>query len=425
MPYAAYFQNPYNYATSINKLGVFVDDSWAISSRLTLNLGLRFDHQDGNILDVDAIDAHRQKTGQTIKGISNVLAWNTWSPRLGLVFQLTADKKTIFKANYGHYYDGMTQMAFSRMTKSTPPVYAYLYDWDTGRYDTPFWTWDATQGVGVDPNIKNSLCRQLSFGLSRELFTDVAMELTYIYKYTNNFYSWWNTSAQYEPVEIFDEVGGKTITVYNQTTPVEDNFLTMMNLPEYKQKYRVLILTLQKRLSHNWQLSSSFVWSKANGVSTLGAIAQGTRNGIQSPNELINNTWKSLLQGDRTFMFKLQGTYFLPYDFSVSANFVAQTGKPIARMIPVDGMNQGAFLVMAEPRGARYRLDPMYALDLRLEKKIDLGPRAGLHLSADVFNLFNAHTMTQTVIIGTSESFMKPDAIAAPRRVQLCLRFTY
>ena len=424
-PYLAYFQNPYNYGASINKLGVFVDDSWAVSKRLTLNLGLRFDHQDGNILTVDQIDAQRKKTGGKINGIDNVLAWNNWSPRLGLVFQLTGDKKTILKANYGHYYDGMTLMAFARMTKSAPPVYAYLYNWDTGLYDTLFSTFDSTKGVGVDPNVKNSLCRQLSFGLSRELFADVAMELTYIYKVTNNFYSWWNTGARYEAVEIFDEVGGKPITVYNQTTPNEDKFLTMKNLPEYKQKYRGLILTLQKRLSHNWQLSSSFVWSKANGVSTLGPIAQGSRNGIQSPNDLINNNWKSLLQGDRTYMFKFQGTYFLPYDFSVSANFVAQTGKPIARMIPVDGMNQGFFSVMAEPRGTRYRLDPMYVCDLRLEKKINLGSRAGIRLSADAFNLFNAHTMTQTVIIGTSESFMKPDAIAAPRRIQLSLRIFY
>jgi outer membrane receptor protein involved in Fe transport len=80
---------------------------------------------------------------------------------------------------------------------------------------------------------------------------------------------------------------------------------------------------------------------------------------------------------------------------------------------------------MAEQRGSHYQLDPMYMLDLRLEKKIDLGPRAGLRLSADVFNLFNADTMTQTVIIGTSETFMKPDAIAPPRRAQLSLRLSY
>ena len=424
-PYAAYFQKPYNYAASINKLGAFVDDSWAITNRLTLNLGLRFDHQDGNILTVDEIDAQRQKTGKKINGIDNVVAWNTWSPRLGLIYQLTADKKTIFKANYGHYYDGLTLMAFSRMTQSVPIVDAFLYNFDTGLYDIPFWTWDATKGVGVNPNVKNSLCRQLSFGLSRQLSADLAVELTYVYKYTNNFYSWWNTAARYEPVEILDEVGGKTITVFNQTTPVEDNFLTMMNLPEYKQKYRALFVTLQKRLSHNWQFSSSFVWSKANGVSTLGAIAQGTRNGMQSPNDLINNNWKSLLQGDRTYAFKFQGTYFLPYSFAISANFVAETGKPLARMIPVDGMNQGAFQVMAEPRGAKYRLDPLYAFDFRLEKGIRVDNRFAVHVSADVFNLFNAHTMTQAVILGTSDRFMKPDAIAAPRRVQLSLRLTY
>lgn len=424
-PYAAYFQNPYNYAASINKLGAFVDDAWAITPRLTLNLGLRFDHQDGNILTVDEINAQRQKTGNKINGIDNVVAWNTWSPRLGLVYQLTSDKKTIFKANYGHYYDGLTLMAFSRMTQSVPIVDAFLYNFDTGLYDIPFWTWDATKGVGVDPNVKNSLCRQLSFGLSRQLSADLAVELTYVYKYTNNFYSWWNTAARYEPVEILDEVGGKTITVFNQTTPVEDNFLTMMNLPEYKQKYRAMFVTLQKRLSHNWQFSSSFVWSKANGVSTLGAIAQGTRNGMQSPNDLINNNWKSLLQGDRTYAFKFQGTYFLPYSFAISANFVAETGKPLARMIPVDGMNQGAFQVMAEPRGAHYRLDPLYAFDMRLEKGIRVDNRFAIHVSADVFNLFNAHTMTQAVILGTSDRFMKPDAIAAPRRVQLSLRLTY
>ena len=424
-PYAAYLQNPYKYGSSINKLGVFADDSWAVTNRLTLNLGLRFDHQDGNILTVDEIDAQRKETGAKIKGIDNVLVWNNWAPRLGLIYQLTSDRKTIVKANYGHYYEGMTQMSFARMTKSTTLVSAFLYNWDTAQYDIPFWTWDPTQGVAVGPDIKNSLCRQLSFGLSRELVADVALELTFIYKYTNNFYSWRNTAAQYEPVEIFDEIGGKSITVYNQTTPKENDFFTMINPPEYKQKYRALILTLQKRLSHNWQLSSSFVWSKANGVSTLGAIAQGTRNGVQTPNDLINNNWDSLLQSDRTYAFKLQGTYFLPYDFSVSANFVAETGKPIARMIPVDGMDQGAFTIMAEPRGSKHRLDPLYALDFRAEKKFDLGPRAGIRIAADVFNLFNADTMTQSVIIGTSERFMQPDAIAPPRRIQLSVRLSY
>ena len=424
-PYSAYFQNPYNDGSSVNKLGVFVDDAWSITKRLTLNLGLRFDRQDGNILEVDEIDAQLNKTGSKIPGQNDVLVWNNWSPRLGLVYQLTSDMKTILRANYGHYYEGMTLMIFARMTKAIPPVYAYGYNTDTGQYDDFWYVWDPTEGYGIGDNIKNSLCKQFSIGLTRELFADLALELTYIYKYTDNFYSWWNTSAEFEPIEYSDEYAEKPITVYNQTTPVEDNFLTLLNPPDYKQKYRGLIIGLQKRLSNNWQMSSSFVWSKANGVSALGQLGQGSRQGIQNPNQLINNNWDSLLQSDRTYMFKLQGTYFLPYGFSISANFIAQTGKPIARMLPVLGMDQGSFSVMAEPRGANHRLDPYYMLDFRLEKRFNLSSRAGLNVSADVFNLLNADTMTQTVDIGTSSRYMLPDAIVPPRRAQLSLRLIF
>jgi outer membrane receptor protein involved in Fe transport len=424
-PYSAYFQDPYSDGESVNKLGVFIDDAWSITKRLTLNLGLRFDRQDGNIWEVDRLDANMQKTGEKIPGQDNILVWNNWSPRLGLVYQLTSDMKTILRANYGHYYEGMTLMIFARMSKGFPSVYAYGYNPDTGQYDDFWYSWDPSAGYGIGNDVKNSLCQQFSVGITRELFTDLALELTYIYKYTDNFYSWWNTSAKFEPVDYFDEKAGKNITVYNQTTPVEDNFLTLLNPSEFKQKYRGLIIGLQKRLSNNWQLNTSFVWSKANGVSNISQLGQGSRNGIQNPNQLINNNWDSLLQSDRTYMFKLQGTYLMPYGFSVSANFIAQTGKPIARMIPVTGMEQGSFSVMAEPRGAKYRLDPYYMLDFRLDKRFNLARGAGVNISADFFNLLNSDAMTGTVDIGTSDRFMLPDVITPPRRIQISLRLIF
>ncbi|MFZ2052918.1 MAG: TonB-dependent receptor [Candidatus Aminicenantales bacterium] len=425
-PYSAYFQAPYSDGESVNKLGVFIDDSWSITKRLTLNLGLRFDHQDGNLLEVDRLDSNMQPTGEKVPGQDNIIVWNNWSPRLGLVYQLTSDMKTILRANYGHYYEGMTQNMFNRMSKGYPTVYTYGYDWDTGQYDDFWYSWDPSAGYAIG-NVKNSLCKQFSVGISRELITDLALELTYVYKYTDNLCTWWNTSAQFEEVPFYDEYGKKDIIVYNQTTPVEDNILTLLNPPEYKQKYRGLIIGLQKRLSNNWQLNTSFVWSKAYGVSGLSQLDQlsGQRSGIENPNQLINNNWDSLLQSDRTYMFKLQGTYFLPYGFSASANFIAQTGKPLARLITVTGMNQGSFPLMGEPRGANFRLDPYYMLDFRLDKRFHL-PRGGaVNISADFFNLLNTDAMTGTVDIGTSGLFMKPDTIAPPRRVQLSLRVMF
>jgi outer membrane receptor protein involved in Fe transport len=422
-PYSAYFQDPYSDGESVNKLGVFIDDAWSITKRLTLNLGLRFDHQDGNITEVDRLDANMQKTGEKVPGQDNILVWNNWSPRLGLVYQLTSDMKTILRANYGHYYEGMTLMIFAMMSKGFPTVYTYGYNPETDAYDDFWYSWDPSAGYGIG-DVKNSLCKQFSVGITRELFTDLALELTYVYKYTDNFYSRWNTSALFEQVEYLDEYAGKNITVYEQTTPAEDNFFTLLNPPEFKQKYRGLIIGLQKRLSNNWLLNTSFVWSKANGVSNISQLGQGSRYGIQNPNQLINNNWDSLLQGDRTYMFKLQGTYFLPYGFSISTNFIAQTGKPFARMIPVTGLYPGSFQVMGEPRG-EYRLDSYYMLDFRLDKRFNLGGGAAVNIAADFFNLLNTDAMTGTVDIGTSELFMKPDAITPPRRIQLSLRLMF
>jgi Carboxypeptidase regulatory-like domain/TonB dependent receptor-like, beta-barrel len=425
-PYSAYFQAPYSDGESVNKIGVFFDDAWSITKRLTLNLGLRFDHQDGNIWEVDRLDANMQPTGEKVPGQDNVLVWNTWSPRLGLVYQLTSDMKTILRANYGHYYDGMTLDIFARLSNGTPTMYAYGYNPDTGKYDDFWYSFDPASGYAMG-NPKNSMAQQFSVGITRELITDLSLELTYVYKYTDNFYTYWNTTAKFEEVPYFDEYAGKDIIVYNQTTPVEDNILTLQNLDVYKQKYQGFIIGLQKRLSNNWLLNTSFVWSKAHGVSGLSQLNQtgGPRTGIQNNNQLINNDWDTLLQSDRTYMFKLQGTYFLPAGFSVSTNFIAQTGKPIARMINVLGMEQGSFQVLGDHRGANFRLDDYYMLDFRLDKRFNFGKGASLNIAADFFNLLNSDAMTGTVDIGTSDSFMQPDTITPPRRIQLSLRLIF
>jgi outer membrane receptor protein involved in Fe transport len=426
-PYYAYFQDPYNYGLSVSKIGAFVDDSWSISDRLTLNLGLRFDHQNGDIFDVDEIDANRNPTGNTIQGLSNVLAWNNWSPRLGLIYQLTSDKKTIFRATYGHYYEGMYLATFFSLSPSSRPVHAYWYNWDTEEYELS-WTWDPREGRAVGDDVKASLCQQVSLGISREIFADFSIEVTYLYKYTKDLLSWWNTSAKFEAVDYVDEFAGKTIQVWNQTTDPGDDLLTLINHPDYKQKYQGLFISLNKRLSNNWQMSSSFVYSKAYGVSSTGQLTQGNFSGLRDPNDLVNNSgYDGLIQSDRKYMFKVQGSYFFPYDFSVSASYMAMTGKPIARTISItDFLDQGAVDVLAEPRGSNYRLDSWNLLDLRIEKVFRYKERFSLRIAADIFNLFNEATMIETLTTrGLQEGFMQPSRIIPPRRVQLGIRLSF
>jgi hypothetical protein len=307
-------------------------------------------------------------------------------------------------------------------------VYAYLYNWDTGLYDILSWVWDPRAGRAVGDDLKSSLCRQFSVGITRELFADFGVEVTYIYKYTKDFLSWWNTTGEFEQVDYYDVYGGQTIPVWNQTTDPGDDVLTLINHPDFKQKYSGLFITFNKRLSNNWQLNSSFVFSKASGVSSTGQLTQGSFSGLRDPNDLINNTgYDGLLQSDRKYMFKVQGTYFLPLGFNVSASYMAMTGKPLARTISiVDFLDQGAVNILAEPRGANHRLDVWNLLDLRVEKEFAFSERYRIRLALDAFNLFNEATMIETLTTrGLADGFLQPARIIPPRRIQLVMRFSF
>ena len=120
------------------------------------------------------------------------MSWSgiTGRPAWDLIYQLTSDRKTIIKANYGHYYEGMTEMSFARMTKSIPLVSAFLYNWDTDNTTS-------RSGPGTPPRVwpwaptsRTASAVSCPLASAVNCSTDLAMELTFIYKYTDNFYSW-------------------------------------------------------------------------------------------------------------------------------------------------------------------------------------------------------------------------------------------
>src|SRR5262249_21772304 len=70
-------QTPWQYGSRTNDLGIFLDDTVTVNSRLTLNLGVRFDHDTGKLPTYDRLEigdptitpvGHYKSTGQSIPG---------------------------------------------------------------------------------------------------------------------------------------------------------------------------------------------------------------------------------------------------------------------------------------------------------------------------------------------------------------------
>jgi hypothetical protein len=412
-PYVQYYRLPALYAGVVNQIGAFVDDSWSVGNRLTFNLGLRFDHNKGSIPDLEQVDVNNEPTGTVIPGISDAVNWSNFSPRIGLNYQITSDRKTLFRATYGRYYNALIVGDIDDITPARTTLYASWYNWDTGVYDIPAWTWEPLSQSGLDPSLKPEYSDQFSAALEREVFSDFSLSGTFIYKQTKNIIGLYNTTAQYTELPVLDEYSGNIITLYN-TTDGKYQYLTN---PGDESTYKAFMLVANKRFSHNFQFYSSFTWSEA----------RYQAKGYIDKNELINAEdaprWR-----DRRWMAKFGGVYNAPLGIVIGTNITWQQGLPWARQLRVAGLldqGWGAKTVYAEPFGSR-RYPNNFFCDIKIEKAFHIGDRFRIMANFDILNLFNMDTNLEWVSEEAQNAYwMVPTGIILPRRVIVGVRLEF
>ncbi|MBN1224850.1 MAG: TonB-dependent receptor [Candidatus Aminicenantes bacterium] len=209
------------------------------------------------------------------------------------------------------------------VTPARTTLYANWYNWGTGAYDIPAWSWEPLAQSGLDPNLKPEYSDQFSVALEREITSDFSLSATFIYKETRNLLGLLNTKAQYTEFPVLDAYSGNIITLFN-TSDGKFNYLTN---PGDESTYRAFMLVANKRLSNNFQFYASFTWSKA----------WYKAKGYVDKNELINAEDAPLWR-DRRCMAKFGGVYFAPFGIVIGTNIIWQQGLPWARKLRVQGL---------------------------------------------------------------------------------------
>lgn len=97
-------------------LGFFVQDSWKIHPRLTLNYGVRYDVELTPIFTPStALNAAAETALGVLEGLPRDT--NNWSPRLALAWDPTGSGKTVVRAGYGIFFDHpLLAVAFNSTT---------------------------------------------------------------------------------------------------------------------------------------------------------------------------------------------------------------------------------------------------------------------------------------------------------------------
>ena len=457
----SFFNGPTFPRLSGNMIGSFIRDSWTVGRRLTLNLGLRYDHQAA--FSPDNCREAALPPSDVIFPAScfarvDMPVFNNVAPRLHAAYDLSGDGKTVLKGGWGRYYD-MRHLNpdVLRVTKNGIAYGIFRWhdlngnhDYDDGEVDRDLNGPDYVETSGrqfetqqppavTNPDEKQPQNDQISLALEHELISNFSLRVTGAYTFATNIYRIQNNLRPYEsynvPVTNRDpgpdgRVGtaddGDLFTYYEFPTALRgQKFEELMpiNDPKADQNYRSFEVAGVKRLANRWQFAASYSATKRS-IPIFSSLAVTNFNssndaGSLTPNDEINrsnNTWD--------WDAKALGSYLFPADVLVSANFEHRSGNVFGRQVQFrGGATIPAIVLNAEPIGTR-RTPNVNLLTLRFEKTFPVHNAQKLALHLNVYNALNANSVLN-LQRRAGPQFLRPQLIMLPRIAELGASYSF
>jgi outer membrane receptor protein involved in Fe transport len=445
---------PVNPVGNTATTAAYAQDQWSLSDRLTLNLGVRFEHVTSWFpattvggINMPKVDVPEEK---------GLVSASSVSPRLGVVYDLTGDKRTVVKATFGYYYDQLGSTDFASVAKWAEGQ--RIFTWNDLNGDLKFQQneqgaliSDSTiaKPTGIDPDLRTPYWTQFTLGFQREIASGISVGLTGIYKKQFDVIQTIDAARPfdlaYQPVTLSNPLDRQPITVYAmrpayQTLPTQ-LFITNPSASDCsfcvdpELQYKAIEFTFNKRTGDRWGLQGSYVYSHAEG--NLGTHHRTVTSSIYSnPNNLVN-AWGSTTL-DRPHQFKLLLNYEAPYGFDVSGIYEAQSGVPLQQAAGVLGP-QVAFTAAASPQLAferivvvkgeapgTHRMSFQHLLSTRIERRFPLGGSRSLGILLDLSNILNVSAVNYLKSVRVDlPDYQKPGDLVQPRTARLGIRLRF
>jgi hypothetical protein len=406
-----------------NSLGFYVQDSWTINNRLTINAGIRTERE--------RVPAFRTDLGGSEYPIDFSFG-EKLAPRLGFAYDVRGDGRSKLYGSWGYFYDLM---------KLEMPRGAFGGDkWLQSYYtlDTADWTSIGVNGnfpgrfievidfrhTGsqpgdcatptnpnancIDPDLDPSRQHEFTVGFDHELGSRTSVGVRYVHK---------QIDRTIDDVGIIVPGVGEVFLYANPGFGIAEHTIgtEFPAQPPATRDYDGVEFRFQRRMTNGLHLSGSYLWSRLYG--NFSGLASSDENGRSSPNvnrffdgiymsfDQFGNSTLGRLGTDRPHQGKLQAIYDFPFGTSFGLTQYVASGTPISRQ--VSNFNLPFFYL---GRGSEGRTPTFSQTDLYLQHEVRLAGRA-FQVSANILNLFDQDTVTDIFNTELRQSLSIPDPV--------------
>jgi len=473
----------------MKQYGMYFQDDWRVSSRITINAGLRYDLVTGFAINQTGVTNFDklQAAGQSglFNGVVGFQEWgpssredyNNIQPRIGMAWDVRGNGKDLFRVGWGIYYDfGYTNanILFPGLSAQGGSGSVFTVT-NTAGIKNPdgsfFKVGDPISNISSQnqvnpagpffstnvavPRVKQPFTNQYSVGWSHEFTASTVVDADYVHLDGHDLGVRW-------ALNTITPAGTRRYASLG-LSPANPS----LNMSIGASKFDGVNIGIRRRMDKNFQLNAWYQWSNARGLGGLG-LDELTTNLVQdATSPLADVQWGPSARTDARHKVSVSAVIQLPWGIYASPIFRYRSALPLhiwtGYDVNADGTNNDKYTTAYEFTGIDSAGNPSYKdlgacenincgrgaaltqFNLRVSKVFKLAHGINIEAIGEIFNLFNAmnpnfgvgSASSSRFYTGTAAShaanpvFMKPTAYAGDagqpeQRVgQIGFRFTF
>ena len=427
-----------SFSQNVQRLGLYVQDSWHLAPRLTVNYGFRYDRSSG-LFTASGRSQLENPAYLTLKALDIPLVSGAphdfngaVGPRLGIAYGLDKSGNTVLRLGTGLYSNDLAQNGWvpALQAVNTAPGVC-VAPGDPGCLPPASTTGPIGAVVGsgaiIAPGYRTPYALHATAGVQHAFTPNWLISVDYTHEQGNHSFARYQYQAGFTLFSpLFSPGNGCPAT----ESVVDCQRNNVPNITVYRSdnrsSYNAMMIHLQGNLSKRFNLVANYTLSRANTWGCILGELFDYVDGVCNPLHPFGPGNYGPSGEDVTHRFVFAGTFQVPGGFELTTLAQAESGRPftLTTTTPVTGLGDGVddrAVVSGVPTTLdQLRGTPYLQMDLRVSRPFHFRDRMTLSPFIEFFNLFNRNNPGANFVTNVGALPVPPAEVAAGNITSLC-----